>query len=208
MRRSPKCHALGPAVNEAKSTAVATKIALWMSVATMVKVGSSSADPSAPIVNTDTIPTAMSVALSATRKPTAAYHGGQRGAAPSGSSGGSGGRWLTATCHRALRLGRRAPRASARVGIPAGADPSAVHEHGAHARRACAGHVVLRESPTWSASSGSAPASSRARLNGAGSGLAAPTTAEDTTPSTRSSRPGGRSHSGSEQSQLLTTISA
>src|SRR5829696_1025460 len=63
------------------------------------------------------------------------------------------------------------------------------------------------ESPTCSACSGLAPASSRPSRKGAGSGLAAPASAEEITPSTSPSRPASSSTLGSEQSQLLTTTS-
>src|SRR5262249_38786374 len=62
-------------------------------------------------------------------------------------------------------------------------------------------------SPTGSASSGAHPPSSSAALNIAGSGLAAPTSAEVTVPASFPSRPQSSSTLGSEQSQLETVIS-
>ena len=66
---------------------------------------------------------------------------------------------------------------------------------------------LASESPTWRASPGSAPASSSARRNTAGAGLAAPATADATAPSTQVDQARRREPSGSEQSQLLATTS-
>ena len=65
------------------------KISPWRNVAITVKVGFSSS-VLAPVAAA-TMPTTTSVEIRATRKPTPAYHAGQRGPAPSGSSGSSGG---------------------------------------------------------------------------------------------------------------------
>src|SRR5215208_6942291 len=59
------------------------------------------------------------------------------------------------------------------------------------------------ESPTWNASPASHPACSRAARNTAGSGFAAPTTAEETAPSRYGASPARSSPSGSDASQLL-----
>ncbi len=89
VRRRPKCQGRGGRVNEANITAVPMKTALCTSVARIVKLGlvSSGSEPVIAI----TIPTATSVPTSPTTKPASAYQAGQRGAAPSGSSGGIGG---------------------------------------------------------------------------------------------------------------------
>ena len=64
------------------------------------------------------------------------------------------------------------------------------------------------ESPTWNASLGLAPRAARARRGTrAGSGFAAPTTADDTAPSSSGASPARSSPSGSETSQLLATTS-
>ena len=97
-RRRPNCHGFGLRVKEANRTAVPMKMRLCISVAMIVKAGSSSSLPE-PVAAAIT-PTAMSVPISATRKPAPAYQAGQRGATPSGSSGGSGGcgGWTTDCC--------------------------------------------------------------------------------------------------------------
>ena len=65
------------------------KIMPWRNVAMTVNVGFDSSE-AAPVAAA-TMPTTTSVAINATRKPTPAYQAGQRGVAPSGSSGRSGG---------------------------------------------------------------------------------------------------------------------
>src|SRR4051794_41973724 len=65
------------------------KISPWRKVATAVNAGSGLSGSA--FVAAARIPTMIRVAISATRKPTPAYHAGQRGALPSGSSGRSGG---------------------------------------------------------------------------------------------------------------------
>ena len=64
---------------------------------------------------------------------------------------------------------------------------------------------VSGESPTNSASRALTAASSRPARKGSGAGLACPTSAEDTTPSTNAPRPARSSAAPSERSQLLTT---
>src|SRR6266480_3597402 len=94
VRRRPKCHGRGLVVNEANSTAVATKIAPCIRVAMIVNAGDSL--PDVVPVAAAAIPTTMKVATTATRMPVTAYQAGHGGAvpAPSGSSGGFGGAWV------------------------------------------------------------------------------------------------------------------
>ena len=77
-------------------------------------------------VTTATMPTTTSVAISATRNPTPAYHGGQRGAAPSGSSGRSGGGGVGSiqTCSTASQSRAGSSRSEEMASTSAGGSPS------------------------------------------------------------------------------------
>src|SRR4051812_13432537 len=206
-RLSPKCQGLGGAVKEANRIAVPRNATLCSSVATTVKVALLSSLDVWPVAAA-TIAIERKVITRPTPKPAGAYQAGQRGcgSTPSGSSGRSGGGWVSVVCISAQSTDGSC--ASERIAsTPGGAAPSRASRIGRMPAARAPSTSFLSESPTCTASAASTPASSSARSKTAGAGLAAPASAELDTPSTSSNRPDGPSQSGSEQSQLLAITS-
>src|SRR3954468_15001741 len=98
-RLRPKCHALGGEVKDANKMAAPRKAKLCSRVATTVKVALLSSLEVVPVAAA-TIATATNVITRPTPNAAGAYQAGQRGcgSAPSGSSGRSGGGWVSVVC--------------------------------------------------------------------------------------------------------------